>query len=317
VHSEPKQNELSVADQRVLTEFNKKLSLVDDRVKAVVHGFATGLYLCGVGGLGKTYSVFKSLEQLNANFRIFNSHMTAKGLYRALERAPESVHVLEDMERLTRDLDAQGVLRSALWSQPGREREVTWTIGEAESRFTFRGGIIMLANRPLSDLPELRALATRIAVMKLEVTDTEMSAHMRRIAACGFARHSGKLDGAKCLQVCEHVIQECHKANCPLDLRLFDNSCLDYLQWEMSHSSCHWHDLVANRVRQSATHFRNEIQTLSREARLEQERALVRDICAETQNSQERLRLWEERTGKHQATFYRRKQEVDSIEFNV
>jgi hypothetical protein len=302
---------------QLLDSLNRKLALLKDRVRSVVAGYHTGLYLCGVAGLGKSYSVTKQLEELGADYRLFNARMTAKGLFLALQNAPDTVHVLEDMERLVDDRDAQGLLRSALWAQPGKDREVTWTTATGAMRCTFRGGIIMLSNRPLSDLPEMRALASRISLHKLEVSDAEMAAHVRRIAAAGFARGKHQLEAERCLEVAEYVIGECKASGCPLDLRLFDNSCLDYLQWAASQSSCHWHDLVANRVRQSATHFRHEINTLSREARLEQERALVRDICAETRDPQERVRLWEERTGKHPATFYRRKREIDSAEFNV
>lgn len=66
------------------------------------------------------------------------------------------------MERLTKDPDAQGVLRSALWSQPGHDRVVTWTPATGGPlRFIFRGGLILISNRPPADLPEVRALATR------------------------------------------------------------------------------------------------------------------------------------------------------------
>jgi hypothetical protein len=304
-------------DAKALASLDKKLLLVDDRIRAVVHGFSTGLYLCGAGGLGKSYSVLRLLNEEKADFRVFNSRMTGKGLYQALERAPDAIHVLEDMERLTNDRDGQGVLRSALWAQPGRDREVTWTTGQGESRFIFRGAIIMLGNRPLADLPELRALATRIAVLKLEVSEAELRAHMRRIAACGFSRHNSLMDATTCLEVCNYVIAECRQANCPLDLRLLDNACLDYLQAEMSHAKCHWKDLVANRVRQSAIHFRHEVNLLSREERLEQDRVLCRAICAESADPEERLRLWKERTGRGQATFYRRKREIDSGEFDI
>jgi hypothetical protein len=176
-----------------LADLDNKFELVRDRVRAVVGNYQTGLYLCGAGGLGKSYNVFKQLEELQADFRVFNSRMTGKGLFRALEKAPHAVHVLEDMERLVNDKDAQGVLRSALWAQPGQDRVVTWVTAEAEARFVFHGGIIMLANRPLSDHPELRALATRIAVHKLEISDAEMAAHM--LTASGRAP---SISGTRC-----------------------------------------------------------------------------------------------------------------------
>jgi hypothetical protein len=305
------------AERDALAALDRKLQLVNDRVTAVVRRFATGMYLCGGGGLGKSYSVYQQLERLDSDFRPFNSRMTGKGLFLALKKAPDAVHVLEDMERVTSDRDAQGVLRSALWSQGDRERVVTWTTADGDQRFTFSGGVIMLANRPLDDLPELRALASRIPVYHLDVSGAEMAAQMRRIAAEGWSRSGRRLEAEKCREVCEYVIEECRRASCPLDLRMLDNSCLDYLQWEANHSACDWQDLVASRVRQAAAHFRREVTTLSREEKQAQERQLVRDILGEADDAREQVRLWAERTGKRKSAFYERKREVETGEFDV
>lgn len=308
---------LSEAEREALLSLDCKLRLIDDRVTAVVRGYQTGLYLCGAGGLGKSYSVYRQLQLLECDLRVFNSRMTALGLFRALDKAPDAVHVLEDMERIVNDRDAQGVLRSALWSQGDRDRVVTWTTSAGEQRVTFHGGIIMLANRPLGDLPELRALASRIAVHKLQVSDLEMCAQMRRIARQGWSRYQHKLEAAQCSEVCEYLITECRQASCPLDLRLLDNACTDYLFWEAGNSHLHWNDLVTTRVQQTAAHFRHEVSTLSREERKAHERDLVRDILLESSDPQERERLWEQRTGKRKSAFYTRKREVDSREFEV
>jgi hypothetical protein len=300
-----------------LASLDNKLKLVADRITAVVSGKSTGLYLCGAGGLGKSYTVVRQLQKLEADYRIFNSRMSGKGLFRALEKYPNSVHVLEDMERLTNDRDGQGVLRSALWSQADQERVVTWTTSEGEQRFSFHGGVIMLSNRPLADLPELRALATRISVFKLEVSDAEMVGQMRRLARNGWTRYQHRLDAEQCQEVAEFVIRECRQAQCPLDLRLFDNSCMDYLLWESNEASCHWHDLVASRVRQAAAHFRHEVSLLSAEERQAKERDLVKAIMAQTEDLEERLQLWTGQTGKRKSTFYTRKRQVESGEFDV
>src|SRR4051794_16244310 len=103
-------NELAQPDSGALASLERKLQLLRDRVVAVVHGFSTGLYCYGAGGMGKSFNVIEELNKLQASFKLFNSRMTAKGLFRALGRASDAVHVLEDMERLTKDPDAQGVL---------------------------------------------------------------------------------------------------------------------------------------------------------------------------------------------------------------
>jgi hypothetical protein len=306
---------ISESESEALVSLDSKWRLIDDRVTAVVRGYHTGLYLCGAKGVGKSFNVFRQLQNLECDFRAFNSRMTALGLFRALDKAPDAVHVLEDMERITSDRDAQGVLRSALWSQADRDRVVTWTTNAGEQRVNFRGGIIMLANRPLGDLPELRALASRIAVHKLEVSDAEMCWHMRRIARQGWSRFQHKLEAVHCLEICEHVIAECRRASCPLDLRLLDNACTDYLLWEANYSHLHWKDLVTTRIQQAAAHFGHEVSTLSREERKAGERDLVRDILGKTADPQERERVWEQKTGKRKSPGHfgaRRAEEVGS-----
>ena len=138
--------------------------------------------------MGKSYTVLRHLESLDVPYQLFNSRMTAKGLFLALQWAPDAIHVMEDMERLTKDPDAQGVLRSALWAQPGHDRVITWTTAtDGKQRFVFRGGLILISNRPLADLPELRAMATRIEVHRLEVSDAELAALMRELAGKGIS----------------------------------------------------------------------------------------------------------------------------------
>src|SRR5438128_10208151 len=115
---------MSAVPSDPLARLNRRLQVVCDLVTAVARQFKTGLFLYGSGGLGKSYTVLRHLVQIDAPHLLFNSRMTAKGLFLALKNAPDAIHVLEDMERLTKDADAQGVLRSAMWAQPGHERIV-------------------------------------------------------------------------------------------------------------------------------------------------------------------------------------------------
>jgi hypothetical protein len=306
-------------DTTPLASLERKLQLVKDRVTAVARGYQTGLYLFGSGGLGKSHTVLTHLDALEASYKQFNSRISARGLFRALERAPDAIHILEDMERLTQDRDAQGVLRSALWAQPGRDRVVTWTTEKGgDESFAFRGGIILLANRPLASLPELRALATRIAVMRLEVTDAELRALVGDLCGRGYVRE-GKtvLAPEQCREVAEYMLGECGRAGCPLDLRLLVNSFHDYLVWDADLIFCHWQDLVSACVREAAHHFHGEVNTLSQEERRVRRRKVLRVILRETTDVQEQERLYCERTGKSRADFFRRKGEVQSGEFDT
>jgi hypothetical protein len=308
-------------DQTHLESLEKKLHLARDHVTAVFRRYKTGFYLYGSGGVGKSYTVLRQLQGLDAAYKLYNSRMTAKGLFLALAGAPDAIHVMEDMERLTRDPDAQGVLRSALWSQPGHPRLVTWTTAAADrngpERFEFRGGLILLSNRPLADLPELRAMATRIEVYHLDVTDPEISALMRKLAREGY-RHEGRVIGPEeCQEVTEHLLKECRATGCPLDLRLQQKAFRTYLQHAADHSVTHWQDLVAASVREAHCHFRHDPNTASPEDRKAYRRNVIRQfLAAGVAEVKEQERLYIQKTAASRADFFRRKREVESGEFD-
>ncbi len=143
-----------------------KRPVIRDDITGVAKGYKHGLFAYGGESMGKSCTVLDQLGRLAVAGQMHNRRMTGKGLFLALKHASDAIHVVEDMERLFENVDAQGVLRSAMWAQSGHERIVTWTTAKSDQeRFVFRGGLILINNRPLADLPELRALATRIEVL--------------------------------------------------------------------------------------------------------------------------------------------------------
>lgn len=300
-----------------LHTLNRKLILVGDLVVGVATGHKHGLYLHGDGGVGKSYTVLEKLEELGVKFILLNSRITAKGLFLALGKSPDAIFVLEDVERLTKDPDAQGVLRSALWAQPGQERIVNWvTSVEGAEPFAFRGGIILISNKPMSDLPELRALATRIEVYRLELTAAELEAKVRQLADQGY-RRDGKLliEPTQAIEITEHVLAECLTAGCRLDLRLQQKAFQTYLQWAADLAQTHWKDLVTASVHQAMQCFRHEANTLSIEDKRAWRRQVVREILATIREPEKQFEAYKQRTGTERADYYRRKREVESGEF--
>jgi hypothetical protein len=183
-------------DDLHLQSYESKLQLVRDYTKGVALGFSNGFFLHGTGGIAKSSTVLGELERLAVDFKLFNSRMSGRGLFEALAEYPNAIHVLEDMERVVRDKDAQGILRSACWGQRGEDgrqkRTITWATAKGVESIVFKGGIIMLSNRPLDDLPELKAIRTRISHLHLEVSDAEIAAQMRRLSRSGY-QHDGKI----------------------------------------------------------------------------------------------------------------------------
>lgn len=313
---------LSPRDHANLATLETKLQLLRDYVHEVVAGLTTGMFLYGEGGIGKSYTVLTELEHHKADYKVYNSRMTGRGLFNALEKFPDSIHVLEDMEQILRDRGAQGVLRSALWGQRkdgGKgpmERPVTWSTWRHEHHFVFTGGIIMIANRPLDDLPELMALRTRIACMQLLATDGELTALMRRVALEGFENRGCVIAPDECSEVCEFLIAQSRSLHRQLDMRMLVNSLMDYLSWCEGDAGCHWHDMVATRLKERPITFAVRPDTGTRADRKRRELEIAREVAATTADRAERLRLWSERTGKSEPTLYRRLAEVDESPFS-
>lgn len=291
--SAPTVQALRPQDQRHLATLDAKLQLVRDRVVSVAMGRTTGFYLYGPGGCSKSYTIMQELTRLEAPYRLFNSRMTGRGLYNALEDAPDSVHLLEDMEQLFRDSGARGVLRSAPWSQPQEdktgplERLVTWSTHRMVHEFIFTGGIIMTANRPFPELPELEAIRTRIAYMQLVPSDNELKALLRHIASKGYRRGNDQMDPDECKLVSEYVIEECLGLNRALDIRLLVNGCEDYLQWSECQSGCHWRDMVAARVKQRPTTLEEALPHGKRAEQKQRELEIAAEIAAATKDRAE------------------------------
>ncbi len=244
---------LTARDRTHLAGLNKKLQVVRDRVTGVATKRHTGLFLGGRGGICKSHTIEDELQQRGVPYKLWNSAVTARCLFDNLAEYPEAVHLIEDVEDLTSERRAVGVLRSALWgtrrNREGQvERLVTWNAHRASSEFVFTGGIIMTSNCELADLPTLKALKTRISWMHLRVTDEEIAALMRSVALDGYPKDVNLLGPEECSEVVELIINESMRLNRRLDMRLMVNSFEDRLQADDLDAGCDWEDLVAARV---------------------------------------------------------------------
>ena len=299
---------LTAADLQHLKEIDKKLQLVRDRVAGVVRG-QPGMLLFGPGGIGKTYTVQEELRRLRARYRLLNTHVTGLSLFTVLERYPTYIHVLEDVEEVLRDRLALGVLRSATWPcrqdrRGNPECVVTWSSRGQTREIVFRGGIIVISNRRAGELPELKALETRLTTINLEVCDEELAAQMRRQALLGYRVGHRVLGAAECWETIEFVIEESARVAASLNMRLMNQAFEDRMQAEDHAAGLPWQDLVASRIaRQPNVAGEVEAPGLAA-AKLAEELTVAREIVGLPRK--QRLIEWESRTGLSQATLYRR-----------
>lgn len=318
--------EVSQPANRHLESIERKLQLVRDYTTSVALGYAPGLFVWG-GGIGKSYTVVRQLDALEANHKTLNSRVTGWGLICHLEQFPSQVTLIEDAESMYRDPRAIGVLRSALDCQRREgdegpvERWVTWA-GDGSARkakrVLFSGGIIVLSNSELPPRPEVQALKTRIACVHLTATDEEIRALMRFVSARGYTLNGRTMTPTECAAVCAFVEHEMHMLQSPPSMRLLINGFAAYLQWAAGQSGTHWHDMIRAEIREQAPPvFKHAVairKPPSRAERIAEHQQVVREILAHTADRKQRLELWTERTGLAHTAFYARKAEVEAQE---
>jgi hypothetical protein len=299
-----------VTDELLLKRLDHKLQLVRDRIQGVAEGYATGMYLRGEGGTSKSYTTEETLKKLGRPFVLSNSRLTGKGLFDLLRDFPDVVHVLEDVETLFADKNSFGVLRSALWGQADadgvQERLIVWQTARGREEVIFSGGIILIANCTLDNLPQLRALKTRIPCVHFQPSNEEVAALMRRIAGQGHRHGPYRLTPEECQEVAEEVLLRSQRLQRNLDLRLLVNTFQDRLQWANGSAELHWREMLDSRMKERAVPPRGD--SPSRAERKDRELAVVRRIAHLP--PQERLVVWKKETGKSQAALYRRLEEL-------
>lgn len=243
-----------MTDTELIDSVEVKLDQIRDRVRGVVEKYSTGVYIWGPGGMSKTYTVTETLEKCRRPYLVTNSRLTGLGLFDLLDSRPDSIHVLDDVETLFADKNAQGVLRAALWSQDERGRLVIWQTGTKGRReVMFTGGIIMIGNTPIGEVPALKALATRIPIVRYAPTSEEVAAMLRRIAHDGYPHPTDRrrrLNASQCREVVEQIVRRSLAMNRPLDIRIYVNTCRDRLQYEAGGSATHWTDLLEGRLQE-------------------------------------------------------------------
>lgn len=301
------------------SQFDVQLDVVRDRVRQVAAGHATGFILSGPGGLGKSYTVLKTLQEVDADCLVLNSHMTPKGLFQVLADNSHRIIVMEDMEHLFNNKQAAGVLRGALWSQAGRTaegyqpRRLTWTNRHGTEEVVFTGGLIILMNGVLPDTPEMQAAKTRVPCLDMVVTDEMVADKMREIASTGFDDGCIRLSAEICREVCEFVIEEAAEQGKQPNLRMLSHGFRDRFAFDEGRAVTPWQELVRQQIQNDAPKLRVP-ETHSEVVQRELE--LVAELLVDTNDAQERCRRFHEATGRQRATFYRRKAELEARSSN-
>ena len=181
---------------------NERFEFITNYVVMVADKIQPSLIISGPGGLGKSFTVNKTLVEQNFvdvsntesfeegshlpsnRFKVIKGYSTPKALYRLLYENRDSVLVFDDCDSVMQDATAANLLKGALDSNS--ERIISWnaeTIRGMEDdlprSFRFTGGVIFITNLHKEKIPQ--ALRTRSVCVDVSMTTDEKIDRMKHI----------------------------------------------------------------------------------------------------------------------------------------
>jgi len=179
---------------------NTRFSFLEQMVTMVADGTMASCVITGEGGLGKTYTVLKSLENagltnvtdlmalevgqrvdLKKSYRIIKGFSTAKGLYRTLFECNGMTIVFDDCDSILKDDVARNILKGALDSYS--KRYISWMADmrdeDLPKSFEFTGRVIFVSNMPMDRIDQ--AIRTRSMCVDLSMSESQKLERMEVI----------------------------------------------------------------------------------------------------------------------------------------
>jgi hypothetical protein len=168
---------------------NQRFSFVEKLISMVASGVQPSAVITGQGGLGKTYTVMKTLVNAGyvdgstlADFQVgqvvqrskmfvtVKGYSTAKGLFRTLFENNGSVIVFDDCDSVLKDPVALNLLKGALDSYG--KRVISWNADMKDEdlprSFDFTGKVVFISNKSQNDIDQ--AIRSRSMMIDLAMT---------------------------------------------------------------------------------------------------------------------------------------------------
>ena len=182
-------------------DINTRFGFVEKLVTMVASGVQPSAVITGEGGLGKTYTVTKTLEAhgykdisdladfevgavINTRkcFTFVKGYSTAKGLYRTLFENNKSIIVFDDCDAVLKDPVALNILKGALDSYG--KRIISWNADmrddDLPKSFNFEGRVIFISNMDQSKIDQ--AIRSRSMMIDLSMTTNQKIDRMEHIS---------------------------------------------------------------------------------------------------------------------------------------
>ncbi len=184
---------------------NQRFEFVEKIVGMVATGVQPSTVITGQGGLGKTFTVMKTLKakglqdftevvqklpvgatiQMSKVFVTVKGYSTPKGLYRTLFENQNATIVFDDCDSILKDPVALNLLKGALDSYG--KRIISWnaeSFGKDDDlprSFEFKGRVVFISNMDQDKIDQ--AIRSRSMMIDLSMTDEQKIDRMEHIAA--------------------------------------------------------------------------------------------------------------------------------------
>ena len=196
--------EVSTPVQESRFTINERFGFVTDMVTMLANGAQSSVVVTGPGGLGKSYTVAKSLDangfkdittldaleigaRINTtkSYRVIKGYSTPKGLYRLLYENRDGVLVFDDCDSVLKDPVSLNLLKGALDSYS--RRIISWRADirdeDLPTSFEFKGRVVFISNLSSSQIDQ--AIITRSMAVDLSMTTKQKIERMRHIMESG------------------------------------------------------------------------------------------------------------------------------------
>lgn len=288
-------NEFEVVEG--LTALERRQWTLAHMVKMVARKVSHALFVFGAqGGLGKSRTILRTLDEEGVTPVLINSHVTPLALYGTLfQHRSEQILFFDDVDSMFSSMAHLGLLRSALWGSP---RIVTYGSSQLPKdlppSFEFTSRCVFAANVIPSKNDAFKAVLSRCDIYELSATNEEVIDLMRAVSANGF--HG--LTPDDCTMVIDFIEQNSEDKQ--LSMRLLGPS-LRKLQYART-EGLDWRPLVKSQLqtlgrKQQAT---KRLDTKSRDMKL-----LREALKKHPESVKDQMAFFCHHSGKSRASFYR------------
>lgn len=201
---EPTGNIAQLEDDRERLTFEKQLEDMENLLKLTIKGSANAMFVAGRGGVGKTHTTEKVLNDLGLRdgtgyFKNTGS-ISAAGMYNLLFKYKNDTILFDDSDDALADQSSRNLLKAAtdtkkirklVWNKMGSNvidpdttdltDEEIIDQGLIPRYFNFTGKIIFISNLPMNKLDPDGALRTRAFLVDINPTESEVYDFMEKI----------------------------------------------------------------------------------------------------------------------------------------